>query len=239
MNRDKYFFRIDREVVHLIYLLEDDESIRKLVLYALGTQGFQAEGFDSSEKFWKAMQQHVPELVLLDIMLPGEDGLSVLRRIRESGSRLPVIMLTARTTEYDRVEGLDAGADDYISKPFGIMELMARIRAVLRRSGRTPSVTEFRYRGLLIFWEKHEVYVEGRPVSLTNKEFELLRLLVENRGIVLTREVLLEKVWGLGTERENRTLDVHVRTLRAKLGTEGSCIRTVRGVGYKFTGDSI
>ena len=228
-----------QRVVHLIYLLEDDESIRKLVLYALETQGFQAEGFDVSDKFWEAMQQQAPELVLLDIMLPGEDGLSVLRRIRGSGSRVPVIMLTARTTEYDRVEGLDAGADDYVSKPFGIMELMARIRAVLRRSGQTPSITEFQYRELLIFWEKHEVYVEGDEVSLTNKEFELLRLLVENRGIVLTREILLENIWGLGTERENRTLDVHIRTLRSKLGPAGSYIQTVRGVGYKFTGDSI
>lgn len=223
----------------MIYLLEDDESIRKLVLYALETQGFEASGFDSSEKFWEAMKRQVPELVLLDIMLPGEDGLSVLRRIRSGGSRLPVIMLTARSTEYDRVEGLDAGADDYISKPFGIMELVARIRAVLRRSEYTPSFTEFQYRELLIFWEKHEVYLEGSPVSLTNKEFELLRLLVENRGIVLTREKLLEKIWGLGTERENRTLDVHIRTLRAKLGSAGPYIQTVRGVGYKFTGDSI
>ncbi len=223
----------------MIYLLEDDESIRKLVLYALETQGFQAEGFDASDKFWEAMRQQAPELVLLDIMLPGEDGLSVLRRLRGGGNRVPVIMLTARTTEYDRVEGLDAGADDYVSKPFGIMELMARIRAVLRRSGQVPSITEFQYRELLIFWEKHEVYVEGGAVSLTNKEFELLRLLVENRGIVLTREILLENIWGLGTERENRTLDVHIRTLRSKLGTAGSYIQNVRGVGYKFTGDSI
>ena len=222
----------------MIYLLEDDESIRKLVLYALETQGFEAEGFEASDKFWEAMHRQTPELVLLDIMLPGEDGLSVLRRLRGGGSRVPVIMLTARTTEYDRVAGLDAGADDYISKPFGIMELMARIRAVLRRSGQAPSITEFHYRDLLIFWEKHEVYVDDDAVSLTNKEFELLRLLVENRGIVLTREILLENIWGLGIERENRTLDVHIRTLRSKLGTAGSYIQTVRGVGYKFTGDS-
>ena len=224
----------------LIYLLEDDESIRKLVLYALGTQGFQAEGFETSEKFWKAMGQQAPDLVLLDIMLPGEDGLSVLRKIRESGSRLPVIMLTARTAEYDRVEGLDAGADDYISKPFGIMELMARIRAVLRRTEYTQvsGASEFRCGDLCIYWEKHEVYVAGEPVSLTYKEYELLHHLVENRGRVLTRELLLDKIWGLGAERENRTLDVHIRTLRAKLGPAGSGIQTVRGVGYKFSGDS-
>ena len=223
----------------MIYLLEDDESIRKLVLYALETQGFQSKGFESSEKFWKALEQETPDLLLLDIMLPGEDGLTVLKKLRARGSRLPVIMLTAKNSEYDRVQGLDAGADDYISKPFGIMELMARIRAVLRRSDHTGGAADFSCGDLRIFWDRHEVYVEKQAVSLTYKEYELLRHLVENRGIVMTRETLLDRIWGLGAERENRTLDVHIRTLRSKLGAAGSSIQTIRGVGYKFTGDSL
>ena len=223
----------------MIYLLEDDESIRKLILYALETQGFQSAGFESSEKFWKALEQETPDLLLLDIMLPGEDGLTVLKKLRAAGSRLPVIMLTAKNSEYDRVQGLDAGADDYISKPFGIMELMARIRAVLRRTDHSGEPAEFRSGDLRIFWDKHEVYVNKQAVSLTYKEYELLRHLAENQGIVLTRETLLERIWGPGADRENRTLDVHIRTLRSKLGEAGSCIQTIRGVGYKFTGDSL
>ncbi|MBR2736452.1 MAG: response regulator transcription factor [Firmicutes bacterium] len=223
----------------MIYLLEDDESIRKLVLYALETQGFQAAGFESSEKFWKALEQETPDLLLLDIMLPGEDGLTILQKLRAAGNQLPVIMLTAKNSEYDRVQGLDAGADDYISKPFGIMELMARIRAVLRRTDHSGEPAEFRSGDLQIFWDKHEVYVNKQAVSLTYKEYELLRHLAENQGIVLTRETLLERVWGPGADRENRTLDVHIRTLRSKLGEAGSCIQTIRGVGYKFTGDSL
>lgn len=224
----------------MIYLLEDDESIRKLVVYALETQGFSAAGFENAERFWKAVGEQVPELAILDIMLPGEDGLSVLRRLRERYDRLPVIMLTARSAEYDRVAGLDAGADDYISKPFGIMELIARIRAVLRRSEQPAAadadVTECG--PLRVLWSRREVYVDGEPAALTFKEYELLRLFLENRGRVLTREVLLDRVWGLEGERENRTLDVHVRTLRAKLKSAGAYIQTVRGVGYKFTGEN-
>ena len=213
----------------MIYLLEDDDSIRKLVVYALESQGFQAEGFDT------------PELVLLDIMLPVEDGISILKRLRDNAAtaHLPVIMLTARNTEYDRVEGLDAGADDYISKPFGMMELVARVRAVLRRSEKRPNASEYRVGPLYVCPERHEVKVNESPVALTYKEFMLLRLLMEHRGLVLTREVLLDKIWGLSAERENRTLDVHVRTLRAKLGAAGGYIQTVRGVGYRFAGEEI
>lgn len=222
----------------MIYLLEDDESIRKLVVYALESQGFRAEGFDTPERFWAAMGQ-IPELVLLDIMLPGESGMSILKRLRENTATatLPVIMLTAKNTEYDRVEGLDAGADDYISKPFGMMELMARIRAVLRRAEHKPMSAEYRFGVLYVCPERHEVKAEDIPVSLTYKEFMLLQLLIEHRGLVMTREVLLDRIWGLGAERENRTLDVHIRTLRAKLGKAGSYIQTVRGVGYRFTED--
>ena len=223
----------------MIYCLEDDGSIRKLVIYALQTQGFEAEGFETPKEFWAAMGRQRPELALLDIMLPGEDGISILKRLRQETATkdLPVIMLTAKNTEYDRVEGLDAGADDYLSKPFGIMELMARVRAVLRRTEKNPPAAEYRQGALSVCPDRHEVKLEGREVALTYKEFTLLCLLMENRGMVLTREVLLDKIWGLGAERENRTLDVHIRTLRAKLGPAGNYIQTVRNVGYRFMGE--
>ena len=225
----------------MIYLLEDDESIRKLVIYALESQGYEARGFESPDQFRAAVEQQIPELAILDIMLPGEDGISVLKRLRAepATSRLPVIMLTAKNTEYDRVEGLDAGADDFISKPFGIMEMVARVRAVLRRSEQNPPASVHELGSLCVCPERHEVQVDGKPVTLTYKEFMLLQLLIENRGLVLTREVLLDRIWGLGSERENRTLDVHIRTLRAKLGTAGSYIQTVRGVGYQISEDAL
>lgn len=220
----------------MIYMLEDDESIRKLVIYALESQGFQAEGFETPERFWEAMRKSEPELVLLDIMLPGEGGISILKRLRNnlSTAEIPVIILTAKNTEYDRVEGLDAGADDYISKPFGMMEMVARVRAVLRRRSSGPKASEYHWKELYICPEKHLVKVNEEEVALTYKEFMLLGILIENRGLVMTREVLLDKIWGLGAERENRTLDVHIRTLRAKLGNAGMYIQTVRGVGYRF-----
>jgi len=221
----------------MIYLLEDDDSIRKLVVYTLESQGYQAEGFARPSAFWRAMEQQKPELVLLDIMLPEEDGLSILRRLRLAGAtkELPVIMLTAKNTEYDRVIGLDNGADDFISKPFGMMELVARVRAVLRRfrPGGEP-VTEYRLGALHVCPEKHLVRVEEQDVPLTHKEFELLCLLLENRGIVLTRDVIMDRIWDSDFDRENRTVDVHIRTLRAKLGAAGAYIETVRGVGYKI-----
>ena len=222
----------------MIYLLEDDDSIRKLVIYTLQSQGYEARGFGCPSEFWAAMAEKVPMLVLLDIMLPEEDGLTVLRKLRSSAAtrRLPVIMLTAKNTEYDRVEGLDAGADDFISKPFGMMELVARVRAVLRRAGEESNEKEYCVGSAVIRPEKHQVLVDGAEVQLTYKEFELLCLLLEHRGKVLSRGTLLDRVWGSGMDRENRTLDVHIRTLRAKLGDAGSCIETVRGVGYKIGG---
>ena len=225
----------------MIYLLEDDGSIRKLVIYALESQGFQAVGFDAPTDFWDAMASEIPDLLLLDIMLPDEDGISILKRLKSDAktANMPVIMLTAKNTEYDRVEGLDAGADDYISKPFGIMELLARIRAVLRRTEKKADTKEYRQGDLYVCPEKHEVRVNGEEVALTYKEFLLLCLFIENRGIVLKREVLLDRVWGLGAERENRTLDVHIRTLRAKLGTAGNYIQTVRNIGYRFVGEHV
>ena len=180
---------------NLIYLVEDDESIRKLVIYALESQGFELAGFESAEGFWKAMSEKKPDLAILDIMLPGEDGISVLKRIRKTQKRLPVIMLTAKVAEYDRVEGLDAGADDYISKPFGIMELIARVRAVLRRAEPAEAEdSEYKCGVLEIYWDRREVYADGKEASLTFKEFELLRMLVEHAGIVLPREKLLDSM---------------------------------------------
>ncbi len=220
----------------MIYLLEDDDSIRKLVVYALKSQGYEAEGFERPSAFWAALRQTVPELLLLDLMLPEEDGLSVLRKLRENreGAMIPVIILTAKGSEYERVEGLDAGADDYIVKPFGMMELMARVRAVLRRREASPVPAEYRIGKLLISPEKHEVTAGGESVTLTAKEFSLLCQLAENEGKVLTRTYLMDRVWDLGSEPENRTLDVHIRTLRAKLGDCGGVIETVRGVGYRL-----
>ena len=225
----------------MIYLLEDDDSIRKLVVYAFESQGYQAKGFAQPSEFWAAMRQAVPKLLLLDIMLPQEDGLSILTRIRETEAtaRLPVIMLTARNTEYDRAYGLDLGADDYISKPFGMMELIARVRAVLRRSGEPAAEQEYRVGGLVCDPARHRVTVDGEAVQLTYKEFMLLQLLMEGNGSVLTRSVLMDRIWDLAAERENRTLDVHIRTLRAKLGPAGRCIETVRGVGYRISGESL
>lgn len=222
----------------MVYLLEDDDSIRKLVVYSLQSQGYEAEGFDRPSAFWKAMSRQLPELILLDIMLPEEDGLCILKKLRSASAtkKVPVIMLTAKNTEYDRVIGLDNGADDFISKPFGMMELVARVRAVLRRTEPASSSREFRLGSLYVCPERHLVQVDGQEVVLTYKEFEILCLLLENQGMVLTRTALMDKVWGCELDRENRTLDVHIRTLRAKLGEMGRCIETVRGVGYKIGG---
>ena len=223
----------------MIYLLEDDDSIRKLVIYGLESQGYEAQGFELPSLFWKAMGRQLPELILLDIMLPEEDGLTILQKLRSASAtkKIPVIMLTAKNTEYDRVIGLDNGADDFVSKPFGMMELVARVRAVLRRTEPASSSTEYQVGPLYVSPERHIVKVNGQDVTLTYKEFEILCLLMENEGVVLTRSVLMDRIWGCEFERENRTLDVHIRTLRAKLGEAGSCIETVRGVGYKLEGN--
>ena len=224
----------------MIYLLEDDDFIRKLVLYGLDSQGFQAKGFALPSEFWRAMDAEMPELVLLDIMLPEEDGLSILRKLRArpATKRLPIIMLTAKNSEYDRVIGLDHGADDFVSKPFSMLELIARIRAVLRRAEPAQASGDFSLGLLFVSPDRHEVKVGGKDVTLTNKEFELLCLLLRNKGIVLTRATLMDRVWGFESERENRTLDVHIRTLRVKLGEAGSYIETVRGIGYKIGGEN-
>lgn len=223
----------------MIYLLEDDASIRDFVLYALSGQGMEARGFERPSDFWAAVAEGVPQLVLLDIMLPEEDGVSVLKKLRAAPKtcRLPVIMLTAKGTEYDKVLGLDAGADDYVAKPFGIMELLSRIRALLRRTA--EQVPEHYTCGCLtVDPARHSVQAAGQEVSLTQKEFELLCLLLRNSGRVVSRETLIDEVWGYAFMGESRTVDVHIRTLRQKLGEAGTYIETVRGYGYKISRES-
>lgn len=223
----------------MIYILEDDASIRKLVVYTLNSQGMEAEGFERPSQFWRALGERKPDLLLLDIMLPEEDGLQVLKRLRDDPAtrKLPVLMLTAKSTEYDKVLGLDQGADDYIAKPFGMMELMARIRAALRHSAPEEERGICRIGQLSVDPKRHIVQVGDREVTLTLKEFQLLVLLMERQGTVFTRDQLLNTIWGYEFDGASRTVDVHIRTLRQKLGDCGSYIETVRGVGYKISGD--
>ena len=222
----------------MIYLLEDDDSIRDFVLYSLNSQGLEARGFGLPSEFWQAVGKTVPTLVLLDIMLPEEDGLSVLKKLRSAPrtASVPVIMLTAKSTEYDKVLGLDGGADDYVAKPFGMMELLSRIRALLRRTERNSGTLTL---GCLeVDPDRHTVHVAGEEVTLTQKEFEVLCLLLRSRGRVLSRETLIERVWGYAFTGESRTVDVHMRTLRQKLGEAGAYIETVRGYGYKISDEA-
>ena len=220
----------------LVYCVEDDENIRELVRYALCSQKFQAEAFPDGPSFWKAMEEKKPDLVLLDIMLPGESGLDILKKLRgqPATAGLPIIMLTARTSEYDVVTGLDAGADDYISKPFGIMELLSRVKAVLRRGGlQNPQSQDLLVCGDMDL-KKHQVTTSGKPCVLTVKEFDLLHYLMANMGIVLSRDQIMEAVWDFSYAGESRTIDMHIRSLRQKLGPAGKVIQTVRGVGYRI-----
>ncbi|MBE6764327.1 MAG: response regulator transcription factor [Clostridia bacterium] len=225
----------------MIYLVEDDGSIRDLVIYALNGTGLPAKGFDRPSRFWTAIESELPDLILLDIMLPEEDGLTLLKKLRSrvSTAHIPVIMLTAKGSEFDKVLGLDSGADDYIPKPFGMMELISRIKALLRRTAKNSPPAEYTLQNLSVCPDKHIVTVDGQSVSLTLKEFELLCLLLENCGIVLTRDTIHDRIWGYGFDGESRTVDVHIRTLRQKLGTAGELIKTVRGIGYKIGGNDI
>ena len=221
----------------MIYLVEDDASNRELVLYTLRATGFEAVGFERGEELWKGLEEKLPKLILLDIMLPGDDGLTILKKLRSYAptSRIPVIMLTAKGSEYDKVIGLDTGADDYIPKPFGMMELVSRIRAVLRRA--EPSkIVEYVHGDLYVNPTNHTVRAGGESVTLTLKEFDLLIYLLEAKGTVLTRDAILNHVWGYEFDGETRTVDVHIRTLRHKLGDCGNYIETIRGVGYKIGG---
>lgn len=219
----------------IVYIVEDDKNILEIETFALKNAGFEVEGFDCAKDFYKRLDEKVPALVLLDIMLPDEDGLEIVKKLRtRSDSKLlPILMVTAKTTEIDKVKGLDIGADDYMTKPFGVMELISRVKALLRRSKVVLGNDTFLSIGsVFLDHEKHAVYVNEEPCELTYKEYQLLKLLMTNAGIVTSRDQILERVWGTDFEGESRTLDMHIKTLRQKLKEAGSMIKTVRNVGY-------
>lgn len=220
----------------MIYCVEDERNIRELLVYTLGSSGYEAKGVANGKELKKALKEEIPDLILLDIMLPGEDGYAVLEYLkgRPDTQEIPVIMVTAKEAEYDKVRGLEGGADDFITKPFGMMEFLARVKAVLRRTKKQEQPKEYHYKGLTVDMKSRKVRENGRSVDLTLKEFELLRYLLENQGTVLSREKILEKIWGYEIYGETRTVDVHIRTLRQKLGEAGAMIETVRGVGYRI-----
>ncbi len=218
----------------MIYILEDDNSIRELIVYSLNNSGLKTMGFERPSEFWAQMKKQIPSLILLDIMLPEEDGLMVLQKLRAKPEtkKVSVIMLTAKGTEYDKVKGLDSGADDYVAKPFGMMELISRVKAHLRRVEDLDSEKSIQIGNLAIFPDQHKVKVDGHAVELTLKEFELLQMMMSNPGIVFSRDRIQDSIWGYAFDGESRTVDVHIRTLRQKLGSAGSLVKTVRGVGY-------
>lgn len=243
MNKDmpRRLTRQTEKRASMIYFVEDDNSIRKLVLYSLTSAGLEAEGFARPSEFWAAMEERLPKVILLDIMLPEEDGLSILKKLRSDKrtERTQILLITARGSEYDKVVGLDAGADDYVAKPFGMMELVARVRAALRRAGQTEETSPAYTLGkLTVDSARHLVSVDGENIVLTLKEFQLLTVLLEHHNTVLTRDQLLSTVWGYDFDGASRTVDVHIRTLRQKLGAAGGYIQTIRGIGYKI-GDAV
>ena len=220
----------------MIWCVEDDASIRDIEVYALNSTGFEARGFEDGDSFLAALQAEKPELVVLDVMLPGKDGVTLLKMLKASQElcHIPVIMATAKGTEYDKIQSLDLGADDYLVKPFGVMELVSRVKAVLRRCSRAKQNDLLQVEGLVLNPQEHTVAVDGQRVSLTYKEYELLQLFLSQPGIAFTREQLLASVWNTEYLGETRTVDMHIRTLRQKLGKYGSCIETVRNVGYRL-----
>lgn len=217
-----------------IYIVEDDVNIREIERYALKNSGYQVEELECGADLFKRLESKVPALILLDIMLPNEDGLDILTKVRadKNTAKVPIIMVTAKTSELDKVKGLDLGADDYISKPFGVMELISRVKALLRRTTNAQEESQISYGNILVDNDKHAVYVDGNLCELTYKEFELFKYLVINKGIVLSRDKIMNQVWGFDYEGESRTVDMHIKTLRQKLGGAGSYIKTVRNVGY-------
>lgn len=218
----------------MIYIVEDDVNIREIERYALKNSGYDVQEFDNGEEFFQAVEAKVPALAILDIMLPDEDGLEILKKIRANTAtaKLPVIMVTAKTSEMDKVKGLDTGADDYLTKPFGIMELISRVKALLRRTTDVKEESQIQYGNITVDNDKHAVKIDGQVCELTFKEFELLKYLIINKGIVLSRDKIMNQVWGFDYEGESRTVDMHIKTLRQKLGKAGACIKTVRNVGY-------
>lgn len=217
-----------------IYIVEDDVNIREIERYALKNSGYEVEEFESGAEFFKRMKERVPTLILLDIMLPDESGLEILAKLRADKNTvgIPVMMVTAKTSEMDKVKGLDTGADDYITKPFGVMELISRVKALLRRTAGKQEESVLQYGDIIIDNDKHSITVNGRSCELTYKEFELLKYLMINKGIVLSRDKIMNQVWGFDYEGESRTVDMHIKTLRKKLDEAGGCIKTVRNVGY-------
>lgn len=224
--------------IKMIFCVEDDSAVRDLMIYTLNATGFEAMGFEDGKTFWEAIEEQKPELILLDIMLPGEDGISILKRLRSySGTfDIPVIMTTAKGTEFDKVTGLDLGADDYLAKPFGMMEMISRIKAVLRRVNKKTDLQTLRVGSLELNQSEHTVFADGESIELTLKEYDMLSLFMNNLGKVFTRNQLLERIWELDYTGETRTVDVHIGTLRTKLGKCGEYIKTVRGVGYRMEG---
>ena len=218
----------------LIYIVEDDQNIREIESFALKNSGYTIMDFECAKDFYHQLAEKVPDCILLDIMLPDEDGLEILKKIRSipDTRKVPIMMITAKTAELDKVKGLDLGADDYITKPFGIMELISRVKALLRRSMNMEDEKFLSAGDIFLDGEKHMVYVKDEPVDLTFKEYELLKLLIQNQGIVMSRDVIMERIWGINFEGESRTLDVHIKTLRQKLKSAGALIKTVRNVGY-------
>lgn len=219
----------------LIYIVEDDNDILEVESFALKNSNYDVRGFQNAADFYRAVEEKIPNLVLLDIMLPDEDGIQIVQKLRQNAkaAKIPVIMITAKTTELDKVKGLDAGADDYLTKPFGIMELIARVKALLRRSDIQKSDrVQLKLGDIAIDDEKHAVSIAEKPVELTYKEYELLKMLMENAGTVITREGIMNKIWGVDFIGETRTVDMHIKTLRQKLGADGNRIKTVRNVGY-------
>ena len=219
-----------------IYIVEDDVNIREIEAFSLKNSGYTVEEFGSAKEFWSRIYEKVPDLIVLDVMLPDEDGLSIVKKLRQwAESRyVPIIMVTAKTTELDRVKGLDRGADDYLTKPFGVMELISRVKALLRRSMQNHEIKQMKVGEIELNDEKRQVKVSGEPITLTYKEYELLKMLMSTTGIVLQREDIMVRIWGMDYEGESRTLDMHIKTLRHKLGDAGKKIRTVRNVGYQL-----
>ena len=219
-----------------IYIVEDDKNIREIEMFALKNSGYAVEEFENAKSFFSKTAEKVPDLVLLDIMLPDMDGLEIVKKLRSSPDtvRIPIILVTAKTTELDKVKGLDIGADDYLTKPFGVMELISRVKALLRRSRALQDDKQLVIGDITLDSERREVHVGGELCELTFKEFELLKLLMVNAGIVLHRDTIMSDVWGTDYEGESRTLDMHIKTLRQKLGEAGNMIKTVRNVGYKM-----
>lgn len=217
-----------------VFIVEDDKNIREIEAFSLKNSGYDVEEFPNAAEFYKRLEEVKPQLILLDLMLPDEDGLNIVKKLRNSTEwkKIPIILVTAKTTEMDKVKGLDMGADDYITKPFGVMELISRVKALLRRTMEADDEKILVFSNIVLDTEKHLVTVDGKQVELTYKEFQLLTLFLKNAGIVMNRDAIMVKIWGTDYEGESRTLDMHIKTLRQKIGSSGNRIKTIRNVGY-------